>query len=313
MSISTKKSTGNGRILLLGSVGFLLFLTAVQLGLYLYGYDFSAQLYLPGALPLLTGLIWTATASGAALLAFTLPAKKPCREFTLSANFLTDYAALLTAAALISTTLLPLLSLKTLDPLSALLTSQSLSEHTAQTMLRLSMIFGGLAALAFLLQFANRKTNPYGVSALLLWAGFSALRIYFDMRYLLMSPRRVLHLVALVALLVFAIGELRLARKIATPRLYVLTAAPAMVLMGTDAITNLLLTAMGWITLGAEISTYCVLLAASVYAFARLYALVTPAKQSSAPVIVASDVSPEDKNSPDTENNSPEESEEVPQ
>ena len=169
------------------------------------------------------------------------------------------------------------------------------------------------AALAFLLQFANRKTNPYGVSALLLWAGFSALRIYFDMRYLLMSPRRVLHLVALVALLVFAIGELRLARKIAAPRLYVLTAAPAMVLMGTDAITNLLLTAMGWITLGAEISTYCVLLAASVYAFARLYALVTPAKQSSAPVIVASDVSPEDKNSPDTENNSPEESEEVPQ
>jgi hypothetical protein len=175
------------------------------------------------------------------------------------------------------------------------------------------MIFGGLAALAFLLQFANRKTNPYGVSALLLWAGFSALRIYFDMRYLLMSPRRVLHLVALVALLIFAIGELRLARKIATPRLYVLTAAPAMVLMGTDAITNLLLTAMGWITLGAEISTYCVLLAASVYAFARLYALVTPVKQSSAPVIVASDVSPEDKNSPDTENNSPDESEEVPQ
>lgn len=316
MSISPNKSTANGRILLLGSVGLLLFLTALQMGLYLYGYDFSAELYLPGALPTVTGLLWLAVAIGAALLSLLLPPKTPAREFAISSHLLTDYASLLTAAAFISSIALPLLSLKAGDPLSLLLTSTSLSDSTAQTMLRLSLLLAVLAALYFLLQFVYRKASPWGIAAMLLWAGFSALRIYFDMRYLLMSPRRVLHLVALVALLVFAIGELRLARSIATPRFYLLTTAPAMVLMGADAITNLILTAMGWITPGAEISTYFVLMAGAIYAFARLYALVNPPNQKTPPIATSAETeageSPDSETSPspDTAQDSPEESEE---
>lgn len=279
MSTEPAKQRSLQRLLLPVSVALLLLLCGLQLGLYLYGYDFSAELYLPGALPTVTAILWIAATAGAGLLSLTLPRKTVCRELKLPSTPITDFASLLIAASLISAVALPLLNAHNNDPLGTLLSSANLSDNTARNMLRISMILAVLAALYFLLRFIYRKASPLGVTAMLLWAGFSALRIYFDMRYLLMSPRRVLHLVALVLVLLFFVGELRLARGIATPRFYALTAAPAMVLAGADALTNLILATMGWVTLGAEISTYFVLLAVAVYSFAQLHAMVAPPKQ----------------------------------
>jgi hypothetical protein len=227
-------------------------------------------------------------------------------------------------AALVSAAVM-LLTAGENDPLKSLLLSATLSDSNARTLLRLSLIAAILGALYFLFLFAYRKMHALGITGVLFWAGFSALRIYFDMRYLLMSPRRVLHLVALVALMVFFIGELRLARGIASPRLYTLTAAPAMVIAGADALSNLALTLLGWITPGAELSTYFVLLATSVFIFSRLHALTLPPKEAKCPVEASpapsvdptgespDDESPEEGVSPADSHDSPDSTEESPE
>lgn len=280
MSISPNKSRQDQRVILLVSSALLLVLSAVQLALYFYGYDFSADLYLPGALPTITALIWIAAAVAPSLLCLRLPGKTACRELKIPSTRITDFATLLMMAALVSAAVMPLIAGEE-DSLKSLLLSTDIADSNPRTLLLLSLVAAVLGALYFLLLFSYRKIRPLGVTAVLLWAGLSALRIYFDMRYLLMSPRRVLHLVALVALMVFLVGELRLARGIATPRLYTLTAAPAMVITGADALSNLILTAMGWITPGAELSSYFVLAAASVFIFSRLHALAMPPKEKS--------------------------------
>lgn len=307
MSFEPAKRRSCRRLLLPVSLTLLLLLSALQLGLYLYGYDFSAELYLPGALPTVTAILWIAAAVGAGLLALTLPRKAVCRELKLPSTLITDFASLLVAASLVSAVALPLLNAQNNDPLGVLLSTANPSDSTARNMLRISLVLAAFAAVYFLLRFIYRKTHPLGVTAMLLWAGFSALRIYFDMRYLLMSPRRVLHLVALVFVLLFFVGELRLARGIATPRFYALTAVPAMVIAGADALTNLILAAMGWVTLGAEISTYFVLLAVAIYCFAGLQAMVAPPmpqakaqKEATFPV-TPSEESTEEATSPEAE------------
>ena len=302
MSISPNKSHRDQRIVLMVSSALLLVLSAVQLALYFYGYDFSADLYLPGALPTITALIWIAAAVVPCLLCLPLPGKTACREMKIPSTRITDFATLLTMAALVSAAAMPLIAGEK-DSLKSLLLSTDIADSNPRTLLLLSLVAAILGALYFLLLFSYRKIRPLGVTALLFWAGLSALRIYFDMRYLLMSPRRVLHLVALVALMVFLVGELRLARGIATPRLYTLTAAPAMVITGADALSNLILTAMGWITPGAELSTYFVLAAASVFIFSRLYALAKPPKAESN----KAEASPEPVSDESSEEESPEE------
>lgn len=299
MSISPEKIRSRQRTALWGSVGLLLLLTGIQLGLYLYGYDFSADLYLPGILPTTTALVWIAAVAGACLLALPLPGKTPCQELKIPSTRFTDYTTLLIAPALVSTVLLTLLTQNYNDPLKSLLSSTNLSDHTARIMLQLALISAVIAAIYYYIQFMTRKVYPLGVAAILFWCGCSALRVYFDMRYLLMSPRRVLHLMALIALLLFFVAELRLARGIATHRFYTMIAAPAMVVAGADAITNLILTAMGWINPGAELCTYFVLLAVSFYICARLCALASsPATNIDKDDAPDTD-SPADENSPD--------------
>ena len=283
MSILPTETQKKQRLLLPAAGLILLTLTAVQTGLYLYGYDFSAELYAQGPLPTVTAIIWCLAAIGAGCLAFLLPKQAVCRELSLPHTLFTDYAALFSTGAMVSTVIMPLLARGTSDSLGSLLTSSSVSDNTARTMLNLSLLLGIFAALHYLLRFVYRKNHPLGVSAVLLWTGCTALRIYFDMRYLLMSPRRVLHLVALVAMMIFLIGELRLARTIATPRLYALTALIALFFTGADAISNLILAVMGWVQPGSELSTYLVLLATAIYALARLCALTAPPKKKISP------------------------------
>lgn len=272
------------RTALIGSVLLLCVLTAVQLYLYLTGYEFDADLYVPGSLPTVTAALWIFAAAGAILLNCFLPGKATCSELKISSNVATDTASLLCAAALAGSLLLPII-LKNggTDMLGNLLASSSPNDSTARLMLIASLVLAIPAAVHFILQFAHHKSYPQSACALLLWAAFSALRIYFDMRYLLMSPRRIMHLVALIAVLLFLIAELRQARGVATHRFYAIAASLMIVLAGCDAISNLILTAMGWLAPGSEICTYIFLLVIALYAGSRLAALCTTPKPAPAP------------------------------
>ncbi len=292
------------RIALAGTALLWGALTAVQTYFYLTGYEFDSDLYLPGALPTVTAILWIVAAAGALLLSLRLPGKTVCSEFTVESTVFTDFASLLASAALAGTVLLPvIMKYAGTDPLGNLLASADDSDSTARMMLLLSIALAIPAALHFILRFAKHRSYPQSACALLLWAAFSALRIYFDMRYLLMSPRRILHLVALIAVMLFLIAELRLARGIATHRFYAVTAAVTVVLAGCDAVTNLLLSAMGWLSLGSEICTYLVLLAVALYAAACLTSLCSEKKKAVPAALTdalpeASDAAPESETAP---------------
>lgn len=284
--MSEKNDTvrATGRIALVGTALIFAVLTAVQTCFYLFGYEFENDLYRPGALPTVTAILWIAAAAGALLLNLRLPGKTVCSEFRVKSTVYTDFTSLLGAAALVGTVFLPLvLKNSGIDPLGNLLASTQDSDHTARIMLLLSLVLGIPAAAHFLLRFAKHRSYPQSACALLLWTAFSALRVYFDMRYLLNSPRRVLHLMALIAVMLFLIAELRLARGIATHRFYAVSASLTLVIAGCDAITGLILWSTGWISLGSEICTYLVLLAIAAYAAACLASLCAPLKKSVAP------------------------------
>lgn len=272
------------RIALIGTTLCWALLTVIQICFYLTGYEFDSDLYMPGVLPTVTAILWIAAAVGALLLCLRLPGKTVCQEFRVKSTAFSDAASLVGAAALAGSALLPLL-LKNAgtDPLGNLLTSAVDSDSTARTMLLLSIALALPAALHFILVFAKHRSYPHTACALLLWTAFSALRIYFDMRYLLMSPRRILHLVALIAVMLFLIAELRLARGIVTHRFYAATAAITVALAGCDAVTNLLLSATGKIVLGSELCTYLVLLAVALYAAAGLFSLCKEEKKAPTP------------------------------
>ncbi len=260
-------------------------LSAVQTVLYLKGYDFDADLYLPGMLPTVTAVLWIAAAICAAALHCTLPGKTSCSELKIRTSPFTDFAALLATASLAGSLLLPiLLKGNGTDALGNLLSSSVESDATARTMLLLSIAFAIPAAIHFILQFVYHRTYPQSACALLLWTAFCALRVYFDMRYLLMSPRRILHLIALISVMLFAIAEMRLARGIVTRRFYSVCASVMLVLAGCDAISNLTVGLMGWgVGLGSELCIYCFLLSVSLYAASRLFALSFAPKIKVAP------------------------------
>ncbi len=282
MCILPEKIRSRQRIALWGSIALLLLLTEFQLGLYVSGYDFGAELYFPGHLPTITAVAWIGAALIALLLALPLPGKISCYELKMPATRLCDYTSLLMVPMMAISLYLTFATPNSGDGLKSLLASTDPADQTARTMLQLTLMAAVATAVFAFIQFQTRKANPLFATSALLWCGFSALRIYFDMRYLLMSPRRVLHLIALIALLIFFVGELRLARGIATHRFYTITATIAMILAGADAISNIALTILGWIAPGSELATYFILLAVTLYCIARLKALADGTKEQPA-------------------------------
>ncbi|MBO5778949.1 MAG: hypothetical protein J6R82_05230 [Clostridia bacterium] len=320
-----EKIRSKQRTALLGSVALLLLLTAFQLGLYISGYDFGAELYFPGHLPTVTAVVWIAVTVGAVLLSLPLPGKISCYELKIPSTLSGDYASLLIVPMMAISLYLTFATPNSGDGLKSLLASTDPADQTARTMLQLTLMAAVASAVFAFIQFQTRKVTPLFATSALLWCGFSALRIYFDMRYLLMSPRRVLHLIALIALLVFFVGELRLARGIATHRFYTITATIAMILAGTDALTNIILTIIGYIAPGSELATYFILLTVAIYCFVRLSVLASDRAASGENKKTADKDSPDESpdespdDSPETvapledSNTSPDTAEEAPQ
>lgn len=279
------ENSAKTKLSLLGIGILTVLLTVLQLCFYLFGYAFSDDLYQNSALPTVTGICWAIAAVGAILLALPHSGPTVCREFSLAPTWFGRIASLLAMIALIAALALlafpSLLLTAATDPLANLLSSTAPTDETARKMLLATLVMALPAAIHFALHFALGESHPLGIVSVLLFVAFTALRIYFDMRYLLMSPRRVLHLMALLAVMLFLIlGELRLARGIASPRTYIASAGIGVILPFTDALTNLILWAMGKVSLGIEATSYFLLLAISLFALSRLLSLcktaVTP-------------------------------------
>lgn len=293
MTMEPAKIRSHQRLALRGTALLALVLTAVQMGFYLFGYEFDTDLYVQGPLPIITAILWSLVAAAVCLVSIPLPGKVICDELKISPSVFTDIASLLSVASLVgSLVATAMLRQSPVDPLGRLLSSTQSTDASARILLLFSLAFTIPAALHFTLQFAFHRIYPLGTSAAIFWVGFTTLRVYFDMRLMLMSPRRILHLVALICALLFLLAELRLARGIGTRRFYTLTAGLTLALTGCNALTNLFLSIIGKLSPGSEICTYFFQLCIALYAASRLHSLckVPPIPKTA----VSADIAPSD-------------------
>lgn len=274
MSINPDKLTARQRMITLVTAGSAVLLGAIQLTFYLMGYEFHTGLYVQGPLSLLTALLWIVLGALVAGLSLLLPGRGVCEELKIPTSPFADFTALITAISLAGVVVsLFVFSSQPTDALGSLLTSQSPTDSTARSMLLLSLVLAIPAIIHFGAQFAKHQNHPLGIVASLLFTAFTALRVYFDMRYLLMSPRRILHLMALLSVMLFLIAELRMARGLCSRRTYFALASLAILFSFADAFSNLVLSMMGWQSLGSELTVYFFLLSIALYALSRLVSL----------------------------------------
>lgn len=305
MSIDTEKRTARQRMIVLIAAGSGILLGTIQLAFYLMGYEFDTGLYKSGSLPTLTAVAWILMGALVAGLSLLLPRKGSCEEVSIPSTPFVDFTALIVAASLASVVIsLFWFRSQPTDALGGLLSSQSTSDSTARSMLLLSLVLAIPSAIHFFYQFAKHQSHPAGVAAVLLFTAFTALRVYFDMRYLLMSPRRILHLVALLSVMLFLVAELRMARGLGSRRTYFALASLTIVFSFADAFSNLVLSMMGWQMLGSALTVYFFLLCVSLYALSRLIALTDNTQHPSKSETVITLIYPDIANAPDAPNDS---------
>lgn len=286
MSIDSTKLQARQRNIALATAGISVLVGGLQLFLYLTGYEFDTRLYRHGFYPALTALLWLI--SGAVVVAYsmTLPKKELCEELTLPHSSLLDFTALIAAASLAGLLLTIFLFRNSpTDQLIRLLHSTVETDSTARSMLLLSLVAAIPSIIHFVLLFYKRINHPFGITAPLLFVAFSALQSYFDMRTLLMSPRRVLHLMVLLAVMLFLIAELRMARGVCGRRFYFASATLTVVFAFGDAFSNLALSLFGWQALGTELTVYFFLLSIALFAFSRILSFTYNDTNSSKTVI----------------------------
>lgn len=272
MSITSSKTANRQRLIPLISASIALLLGILQLCFYLTGYEFDTGLYQHGPLPTVTAILWILSGGAVIALSLTLPKKELFEEFCPPNSQFSDFASLIAAIALIAFPVCMILFRSNpTDSLSALLASSAESDSTARTTLLISLFLAIPAAIHFFLFFYKRINHPLGVSAALFFSAATALRVYFDMRYLLMSPQRILHLMALLSVMVFLIAEMRLSRGLGNRKSYFATASLCVVFAFADTLANLVLSLMSLQALGAEITVYFFLLAMALYAFSRMF------------------------------------------
>ncbi len=277
MSITPSKIQTRQKIITLLSAGLAILLGVIQLCFYLTGYEFDTGLYHHGPLSTLTIWLWTLAGASVVALSLTLPKKQSCEEFNPPRSTFSDFSMLICAGFLASV-LLSVFIFRTnpADSLSTLLASRLESDSTARTMLLLSLLTAIPSVFHFLLYYFKGINHPLGITAVLFFTASIAMRVYFDMRYLLMSPRRILHLMALLSVMLFLIAELRAARGLGSRKIYFALSTLAVVFAFADAFSNLLLSMMGWQTLGSELTVYFFLLSMALYAFSRLFSMTFP-------------------------------------
>ncbi|MBR2132220.1 MAG: hypothetical protein IJ955_06730 [Oscillospiraceae bacterium] len=286
MSIDTSKLHTRQRNIALATAAISVLVGGLQLFFYLTGYEFDIGLYRHGFYPTLTALLWLI--SGAAVVAYsmTLPQKGICEELILPHSSLLDFTALIATASLAGLLFTIFLFRNSpADQLILLLNSTLETDSTARSMLLLSLAAAIPSIIHFVLLFYKRVNHPLGITALLLFVSFSALQSYSDMRTLLMSPRRVLHLMALLAVMLFLIAELRMARGLCGSRFYFASASLTVVFAFGDAFSNLALSLFGWQTLGTELTIYFFLLSIALFAFSRIFSFIDNDTNSSKTVI----------------------------
>ena len=272
MSITSSKTDKRQRLIALLSASIAILLGVVQLCFYLTCYEFDTGLYQHGPVSTITAILWILAGSIVIGLSHTLPKKELLEEFCPPHSVLSDFASLVTAITCIGFPITVILfRTNPTDSLANLLASTGTSDATARTALLASLVLAIPSAIHFFLVFSKRINHPLGVSAVLFFTAATALRVYFDMRSLLMSPQRILHLMALLSVMFFLIAELRLARGLGDRRLYFSAASLATVFAFADALSNLVLSMMSWQALGAEIIVYFFLFAMALYAFSRLF------------------------------------------
>ncbi len=104
------------------------------------------------------------------------------------------------------------------------------------------------------------------------WCAVCLIRIYFDNSILMTSPNKIIGQVALLAAMVYFLGESRIQLGIISHRLYLITASVAPILLLTSAIPNLLFSHK--LAIGASDNTlrYAIEAAFALFMWARLLA-----------------------------------------
>lgn len=261
-------------LLLVALLQSTIYLTCYDSDIGLYKHGFSA-----GALKIAYLLIALFTLSGVIVLPLclikkTAPSCIP-RQLSVAPSRAAEFFALLTAASVVGTLITQLVRINADDALSILLQNPSATNTTARTMLVVSLVLALFAAIYFVAVFAGKKT-VYPLLLTLIWVCAYMLRVYFDTSVLLMSPTRQMTLIALAAIALFLIAELRLARDIPSLMLYTVSATLTALFAGVSGFSSLLLTAVGSLPLSTETVYFAFQLMIALFALFRLNGVLTP-------------------------------------
>lgn len=251
----------------------------LQTLLYLFGYDFSLHLYETGiSVPLVRG-VYLLIAFLLCLPLFLLKKAEPSlfeERSSLGESSAVNYFALLSVAAIAATLFVQMLRLNADDSLSLLILQPTSQTANARSMLILSLVLALPATLYFIGRFMG-KNLPYCLIFTLLWLCAYLLRIYFDLSILLMSPIRLMTLVALTALIFFLLCELRLCRGLFSPIVYGISATIASLFAGISGLSGLFLTLLGKLNFSTDTIYMLVQITLALYALFRLRTLLVPA------------------------------------
>lgn len=282
-------------LLVIASMQSVLYLTCYDSGIGLYRQGFS-----DGALKI--GYLLAACAILFCFVVFPLMQGKKVLPSESKRTVALDTApsravecfALLAAAAIAATLITQLINLNAYDPLSNLLQNPTEANSTARTMHLCTLLFALPAALPFILVF-TRKKAAYPLLFTLAWTCAYILRVYFDTSVLLMSPTRLMSIAALASVLLFLIAELRLARTIATPLFYGVSALLATLFAGVSGSSALVMTAAGLLPVNTETAFYAAQLAIALYALFRMKSVMADcfAAYAQAQSVEAADPAPE--------------------
>jgi len=272
-----KQKTFSSRTFLIASFFMAVALTLEQIFVYLRFYDFEAELWHHETPGIVKGLLYITLTlimlfAGAYLYSLKNTAHKD--NGLENPNKPLRIASGVCIAALIATLVAQIAAIGSFDHLYLLLVSGSTDHLAIAAFLhRTTLILAPFACLWFV-WIARGKQPTVGLGLLpIVYFLFLILRVYFDMNTLLTNPRWGFRIITLIFAMLFLLAEVNWLFHKKRPLLHYLISLPALCILTTSSVCNLIFNISGHFADGIEIVYYLLELALAAYIAVRLITL----------------------------------------
>ena len=312
-----KQKTFSSKSFLIASLFLATALTLEQIFVYLHFYDFEASLWKHGTPGIIKGLLYiTLTLILLFAVAYLYSQRSGTRREESFENPLLPLrvASGLCAGALIATIVAQVAAIGSFDHLYLLLVSGSTDHLAIAAFLhRTTLILAPFACLWFVwIARGKQPTASLGLLPIVYFL-FLSLRVYFDMNTLLTNPRWGFRIITLVFAMLFMLAEVSFLIRKKRSLLHHLISLPALCILTTSSVYNIIFNISGHFADGIEIVYYVLELALAGYIAVRLITLTKEPKtkeNSAKQIILTSTANTEQDSDQNAETNEEEIAEE---